>query len=620
MEFPISVVSTIILPKGNLERTITLHSGLTVILGPNGSGKTQLMRGLKEPLKACAAGKKVSFASAGRIGPLEHFRSDHDGYRHSHGMQYDQVSFGGKDTQSRRHLIETLQGSFQSLAARPDILLKIRERLNKLFHRGIELRWESGNLQAFFSDKSGEQYSSGREASGLLHLVGILAAAYDDEVGALLLDEPEVSLHPQLQSFIFQELKSVAGLPSEGTNRKLIIICSHSTEFISVNKPEDLLNLVFTSSLSDPPVQIPPDAGELRSRRIAALIGRMGQEHKLSLFASSPLLIEGPSDSILASSVARRLNLELEAGGSQLLPVIGKGQFSTVSKLLRMMGKRPVILADADAITDNLELAHFVLNCDSANLSATKFGAETANQLATQVYSAFCQLIDDSWETLAPIATKHPYWLERDEKQDKTLHYAKRRASFATIFGCDDAALSSLESGQNWIAIRNRFAALLGLLEEQGCFILRKGTIECYFSFGRTAEATSKLEAAAIEGFAIDGADPAKLREVYSDVVRCLEFASAAEEIVEAEALQQVLLAICAPAMATVRQGTHSEGLNRLARSILPELSTLFDLEAIEGQLRVTLLSKILTVEGFPIVLSASDDVVTKVAQALKLQ
>ncbi|WP_114286275.1 AAA family ATPase [Candidatus Halocynthiibacter alkanivorans] len=205
MSFPVEITSSIALPGGDVARRITLHDGMTIILGPNGAGKTQLMRGMKKSLQQILGGKKVSFASAGRIGSLENFRSDFDGQRDGCPL-YDRAAYGGKSEQTRRHKNETLTGAFQTLAARPDLLIKVRERLRKLFKRDIEIRWDAGSIQVFFSHGDSAPYSSGRETSGLLHLVGLLAIIYDNEVGALLLDGPEVSLHPQLQAFLLQEI------------------------------------------------------------------------------------------------------------------------------------------------------------------------------------------------------------------------------------------------------------------------------------------------------------------------------------------------------------------------------------------------------------------------------
>ncbi|WP_208453785.1 AAA family ATPase [Burkholderia gladioli] len=281
--------------------------------------------------------------------------------------------------------MEGLSGDFYALAERVDILVKVQERLRKLFRRNILMEWDGGMLKPHFSrlDVSSEPYVSSREASGLLHLVGMLAALYDDEVGALCIDEPEVSLHPQLQAFLLVEILRAAGIPTQGNNKKLIVIATHSTEMVQIAKAEDLLSLVFCHDRELAPVQIPADAGELKGKKIQGLVSRLGQEHKLSLFSRRPLLVEGPSDVIVCSALARKMDANLEAAGSQLLPVIGKGQIPVVAKLLRMMGKEPVVLADADALADSLELAsNFLMNNTIANSKAVDMGADSALALA----------------------------------------------------------------------------------------------------------------------------------------------------------------------------------------------------------------------------------------------
>ena len=137
-----------------------------------------------------------------------------------------------------------------------------------------------------------------------------------------------------------------------------------------------------------------PDAGELKNSKIFGLLVRMGQEHKLSFFAKSPLLVEGPSDAIICGALASKLEIHLEAGGSQLLPVIGKGQFPVVVKLLRMIGKSPLVLADADGLADGLDLVNGFLLSDDANAIATGAGFASATELSRSVYRAFCDLVD----------------------------------------------------------------------------------------------------------------------------------------------------------------------------------------------------------------------------------
>lgn len=109
------------------------------------------------------------------------------------------------------------------------------------------------------------------------------------------------------------------------------------------------------------------------------------------------------------------------------------------------------------------------------------------------------------------------------------------------------------------------------------------------------------------------------LEERYSDIVRCLRVASKTESIVEAESLQDALLAVAAPALARVKNGTSSSSLNALAKGMVGDLAKLFDLSINEGKLRVELKSQILDVPGFPLDIANDDDVVKVVSRALEL-
>lgn len=616
MSFPLELTALINSHNGNFTRKFTLNRGLTVLLGPNGSGKTHLLRGLKQSLDQHMNGKRVRFLSAGRMGLLERFRSDYDGH-YGGSPRYDDATFGSKGDAARRHQMETLNGDFQTLAERADILIKIQERLRKLFQRDVLIDWDGGRLKISFSrlNIEAKPYSSGREASGLMQLVGILAALYDDEVGALLLDEPEVSLHPQLQAFLLNEIISVSGHPGAEGNKKIVIIATHSTEMLQIKSPEDLLSLVFCYDLMADPVQIPHDADELKNKKVQSLIARLGQEHKLSLFSKRPLLVEGPSDVIICSALGGKLDMHLEAAGSQLLPVIGKGQMPTVGKLLRLLGKTPVALADADGIADGLELVNSYLNGNpTADKRASSLGFSSANQMAGAIYADYCKLVDSRWDEISPQAKVHPYWVNRNADEEVQ---AKRRSAFCALFTTEDIRLSKLATDGAWTNIKARFIALLELLEQCGLFILRRGSIESYYLSSDQFTSIGKPSAAVSEIDHLNQLAPQDIHTAYSDVVRCIQHASSAEVICEADALRDLLLSVVAPAHARFKSGDLSPNFNVLAKSILGERSKIFGLVVKGEKLVVSIESKILNVKGFPVALGKDDDVLKSINVAL---
>jgi len=615
--FPIDIEPIVKSHNGDYKREIKINSGLTFLIGPNGSGKTHLLRAIKESFKKITKEKKVRFVSAGRMGPIEVNRSDYDGLRNN-SINYDGATFGDKHDLNRRHLIETLNGDFQTLSERADILVKVQERLRKLFKRDIIISWDAGRLKVDFSrmDTEGLPYSSGREASGLLHLVGLLSAIYDDEVGVLILDEPEVSLHPQLQAFLLNEIISASGHYSESGFKKIILMATHSTEMINILTGDDFKNIIFCYDVENQPIQIDHNVAELKNRKIKSLISRLGQEHKLSLFCKRPLLVEGPSDVLICTFLSKKLGVHLEASGSQILPVIGKDQMPIVSKFMRLMGKEPVILADADAFTDNMDLTNYLLSsCPEADEKACRGGAKSAYSLASSTYNDFCQLVTTHWDDVSQLAINHPYWVNKGDCDDDK---AKRRSAFSIIFSVDDTVIGGFLNAHQWINIKNRLEATLNLLEIAGCFILRKGAIESYYKSSDPLTSEGKPSAAVDEITYLDSISSSSLLSSFPEIIRCINFASRAEKINEADSLKDILLAIAAPAIAKFNVGAKTQELVTLNKTILRERAELFSLSADDEKLTISLNSNILSVSGFPLVLHKGDDVVSEISKALQ--
>ena len=598
MEFPLSITANINSHEGDFSREIELRSALTFIVGPNGSGKTHLLKGLKGSFNSYT-NKKVRFISAGRLSPLEQYRSKTDRYYY----HIDDAKLGDKSETNYRHEIESILGDLHTLYKRPDILIKVQERLRKLFKRDIKIEWDSGYLKVFFLrvGASNTYYSSAREASGLLHLVGILSALYDDEVGVLLIDEPEVSLHPQLQAFLLKEITRVAGIPGEDGYKKIIVMTTHSTEMIKISKTDDLLSFIFCNDLKEEPIQIPKDAGELKNTHVKSLVARLGQEHKLALFSRTPLLVEGPSDVIICNTLSDKLYLNLEAAGSQILPINGKEAMPETVKLFRLMGKIPTVLVDADAFADSLDLVRAYFHNEqirnAADRLASKKGHSGILALAKNIYDDFCSLVQNNWDSIANIAQEHSYFtLSENELLNK------KRSALCTVF-------NEQNLNDDWNNIKNRLCVLFDIFEETGLFILRKGALESYYHDNNAI--TDKVEDAVTESEYILSSSE-ELESRYQDIIKCLKYASNSEPIDESRAIRNELLSFISPIHADYAEGKEnlntSGGQPSIFHSQINE----------EGKLEVSITSKVLDVKGFPIILNKDDNVLKVINNKLR--
>ena len=603
MEFPLSITANINSHEGDFSREIELRSALTFIVGPNGSGKTHLLKGLKGSFNSYT-NKKVRFISAGRLAPLEQYRSKTNQYYYN----IDDAKLGDKSETDYRHEIESISGDLHTLYKRPDILIKVQERLRKLFKRDIKIEWDSGYLKVFFLrvGASNTYYSSAREASGLLHLVGILSALYDDEVGVLLIDEPEVSLHPQLQAFLLKEITRAAEIPSEDGYKKIIVMATHSTEMIKISKTDDLLSFIFCNDLKEEPIQIPKDAGELKNTHVKSLVARLGQEHKLALFSRTPLLVEGPSDVIVCNALSDKLYLNLEAAGSQILPINGKEAMPETVKLFRLMGKKPTVLADADYFADGLSLINAYFEDSNNNDDIRKRADDLANEkgvegilkMSNDIYNKLCSLVNGNWDNIADTAKNHPYFTL---SEDDLLN--KKRSALCTVFASENL-------DEEWRRLKKRLTTLFKIFETMGLFILKKGALESYYHDDNNV-IRDKVDAAVTESEYILSSSEGNLKTSYQDTLKCLQYASNSESIDESRAIRDELLSFISPIYAHYAEGT--ENLNILGRK-----SLIFHYRINEEEkLEVSIDSKVLDVTGFPIILNKDDDVRKVINQKL---
>lgn len=510
---------------------ITIYSGLTVFVGPNASGKTQTLKALRTSLKKVFGSEKVRYLSSNRIGTMETYRSRVGQYTYSP----DDYIVGDRNNKKSRKEIEIAAGDFFTMDEKKDIYIKVAERLSVLFGRQIYLRWDAGKLKVYFEKTdSQEEYSVAVEASGLVNVISILAALFDKDVEVLLIDEPEVSLHPQLQSYLLREMKKAAR-----EYKKTIIISTHSTEMISLSNISDMSNLVFFSD-KKLPVQVSPTAPELENRKLKDFVMRMGQIYKAGFFAKKILLIEGASDLIISKCLLQKLDLNIDVAGSQIVPVEGKGQFPVITKMFRLVNKEVCILTDLDGFTDDNKVTELFSTSPEADEIARSNSHRSMAEMIQNVRDEMTKLVDANQDRLAPIYESHPYWSNRKPSDDATK--AIRRAVIAQLLSSSQESLAQWPDADVWCSMQISLDNLLSSLEKIGCFVLRKGAIESYYQFAPSTTYDEKPTKAVEETSNLQDQSEAYIREKYGDIIRALEFVALTKKVDESFAVKKELL------------------------------------------------------------------------------
>ncbi|MBK5957032.1 ATP-dependent endonuclease [Rhodoplanes elegans] len=592
-----------LLDNTKTKAVIEIRPGITTLVGPNGSGKTRALRTIKDALKSASTvgiyGRKIHFLAAGRSSPLEHYRAS---IGSPHGRSDSDAAVGHISYRSQWWDFESVTGILLALDTRADLRLKVEARLQQLFDRSVQLSWSQDGLNVRISPMAGGRaYAANHEASGILQLVALLAAIHNDEIGALLIDEPEISLHPQHQAFLLEEMEKVAGDPSDPV-KKLVVIATHSTSLLPLRRIGELPSIVFFNSASQSPAQVSEDASILKRAKLTAVMARLSTTHRMAMFAERVLLVEGPSDEIVVTQLARRLDMRLLARNAQIVPITGKGEFGEAVKLFRLMNKEVAVLADLDALTDDNSLVCLFSELPNAVALADRLGRKNLSDLDRDLRDALAEFMSEHQSAVDAAAESYPDW---SSKQASAL--TKRRVTLARVL-IDPASFGNAaadEAGR----LRTKYDALLKALGELGCFFLQRGAIENYYHTDSTDR--SKPDRAAEEAAGFDGRDPDSLTRHYADVITALAHIAPNQRVDEDLLLRPKLGAVLTAAFLSMNRGSSDEQLNSIASTTIGADAEVFRLSNCsneEMRLRVDIASPLFKRDTFPFELGRDDN------------
>lgn len=341
----------------------------------------------------------------------------------------------------------------------------------------------------------------------------------------------------------------------------------------------------------------------LRRAKLKALLGRLGATHRMAVFAERILLVEGPSDETIVTQFAHRLDWPLLARNAQVLPVTGKGEFPEVAKLFRLMGKQVAVLADLDALADDNGLVNHFSGLAGANDVASKRGARSIAELDGDLRNDLSAFITKFRTAISNHIMEYPDW-----SGEVTADVREKRLALALILVAPTSLCEPARVEAKMLS--SRYEVLLEMLGEMGCFFLRAGAIENYFS-SRSVE-SPKPAAAANEAATFEGSDPAALEKQYRDVLQAIAHIAPSRGVIENRVLRPKLAAALSAAFQGMTETTTADELNALSRSTIGLSAGVFKLTntSANGELRikVEIDSPIFAREGFPVEISSNEN------------
>lgn len=412
---------------------------INIILGKNGCGKSTLLKELDKKYNS-EAQYKIKYITPERGGKFEHdsnierqITKEHqvftDSRRKNRSEAFRQQSFA----QLKKLELLILRELEESVGAIPEVtgserpsFKSVFDKLNELLDN-IELKRDNNDVFQIYNKTNSQKMDPESISSGEAELIslGIECLIFDkecevDKNNILLLDEPDVHLHPDLQARLSHFLRTLL----EHKKKAIVVIATHSTAFLGALEDFDGTKVAFMKA-GDKELQFNSITDEYR--KILPIFGA----HPLSnIFNLSPIfLVEGEDDVRIWQQAIRSSNrtLKLYPCDTDGLDNMSKYE-SDVSKILTCVFDDAAAYSLRDRDDNNIvhnklnNFTQFVLSCRSPE-----------NLLLTD---EVLELLETNWDDLQDKINswlnhnkQHVHYLEmskfKDEGYDRKSHSLK---------------------------------------------------------------------------------------------------------------------------------------------------------------------------------------------------
>ncbi len=287
------------LPRGLHEGTVLDLQKINYLFGANGSGKSLTLRLItrqaKEQIRQKGLNQKGYFSQYITATPQQSFYNDHFQILEKTATEFDLES-------------DDITGGafYQHLQEYPEILIKVRDALQKYLGRYPNVvRRGINNVMTFLREEEDvPAYSPQQESDGLKRLSLLLSYIYHPKCIFLSIDEPELFLHPDMASFLLQEVHE------EVKFGKQFAFATHSPEMIQIGSGNLYSYLYFNLQDTLAKTHI-VQASRVGANEIIEELGYLLDVNRRAfLFAPITLFVEGLADEVVYNELKHLRKVE----------------------------------------------------------------------------------------------------------------------------------------------------------------------------------------------------------------------------------------------------------------------------------------------------------------------
>lgn len=225
------------------------------------------------------------------------------------------------------------------------------------FYKALDLRVREGDFTI-----SATELGEGIQNALVLAILQAFEARRK-QGAILLIEEPEMFLHPQMQRSLYKTLREIGK-----TNQ--VIYTTHSPHFVAVPEYDEVVlvrkdNCGTMVRLSD----LPKD-----EKRKEKLLKELDPERNELFFASRVLFVEGDTEKLALPEYAHRLGLDLDKAGASVVEVGGKRNLLAFAEVAASFGIPFGIVYDEDSsdIQDKKEEAKYNQQLDALSVNGNR--------------------------------------------------------------------------------------------------------------------------------------------------------------------------------------------------------------------------------------------------------